>query len=143
MEEFYGVEEVKKVLLLLVLFACTPSPSVHFDDTMFTVEIAETSEERSKGLMFRESMREDHGMLFIFDEVAPRSFWMKNTLISLDMIFLDDTLVVVDIKQNVPPCEADPCPAYSSSLPAMYVLELNAGIAEKEGIVLGSRMLRK
>lgn len=131
--------EKQVALVFLFLLACT-SPSVVFDNVSFDVEMAQTSEERAKGLMFRESMPENHGMLFVFEEDAPRSFWMKNTLIPLDMIFIDGNMTVVDVK-NAVPCKEDPCSTYSAH--GTYVLEINAGLAEKYGIKAGSRMSRK
>ena len=129
-----------KRLLLLFLVACTFQPTISFDNgSTFSVEFAQTDEERAKGLMFRESMNVNDGMLFIFDEEKSRRFWMKNTLIPLDMIFLDVNKTVVFIHANVQPCEDDPCKLYESP-PAQYVLEINAGIAEKDGIVVGSKL---
>jgi len=112
---------------------------VYFDNVSFEIELARSPAEQSKGLMFRESLSQNHGMLFIFDEESPKTFWMKNTLIPLDMIFLDGNMMVVEIKANILPCKADPCPTYPSEKPAKYVLELNAGSAEK--IVPGMKML--
>ena len=77
-------------------------------------------------------------MLFIFDDVKPRTFWMKNTLIPLDMIFLDSNLAVVEVKSNISSCNKDPCPIYSS-LPAQYVLEVNAELAEKYNVTNSSQ----
>lgn len=113
---------------------------VTFDNGVsFEIEIARTPAEQSKGLMFRESMPENHGMLFIFNEESSKTFWMKNTLIPLDMIFLDGNMMVVEVKANVLPCKADPCPTYPSEKPAKYVLELNAGAAEKKNIRVGMK----
>ena len=72
-------------------------------------------------------------MLFIFDEQSPKTFWMKNTKIPLDMVFLDSNWTVVEIKRDVPPCFEDPCERYTS-LPAQYVLEVNAGAAREIGV---------
>lgn len=80
--------------------------------------------------MYRESMPTGHGMLFIFNDTEPRGFWMKNTKIPLDMIYLDENLTVIEIKKNVRPCLEDPCEVYQSK-PAMYVLEVNAGESVK------------
>jgi len=136
-EDYDGVEEMKR-LLLLFLVAC--SPVVVFDsDSSFNVDFAITPAEKAKGLMYRSSIPDDYGMLFIFDENAPRSFWMKNTLIPLDMIFVGSDMKVVEIKAAVPPCESDPCPSYVS-LPAKYVFEINSGLAEKNNIKVGSVM---
>ena len=104
------------------------------------VELAETPDEVTIGLMHRESLDEDAGMLFIFEDEDFRYFWMKNTLIPLDMIFIDSTLTIVDIKKDVQPCEADPCPLYPSADIAMYVLEVNAGFSEKNGIGIGDKV---
>ena len=127
------------LLLFLILLSCSSVPRITFDNTVsFNLELAKTDEEKAKGLMFREYLPKRSGMLFIFEDTAPRSFWMKNTLIPLDMIFLDESMTVVEIKQKVPPCKADPCPSYPSK-PAKYVLEINAGIVEKNNINVGSK----
>jgi len=139
LDEQYGDEaEVKRVLLLLLLISCSAPPVVQFDNADFSVELANTPSERQQGLMFRESMPDNRGMLFVFDDVVPRSFWMKNTLIPLDMLFIDDNWTVVHVA-NAVPCTVDPCPSYSSP-PAMYVLEINGGLAEKSGIKVGSKL---
>jgi len=102
-----------------------------------SVEIADTPEERAAGLMHREFLAEDMGMLFVFEEQKEQSFWMKNTLMPLDMIFVDENFEIVDVKENVQPCEADPCPSYHSNAPAKYVIEVNGGFAEKNVILVG------
>jgi uncharacterized membrane protein (UPF0127 family) len=104
------------------------------------VEIAHSPEERSQGLMFRESLPENSGMLFIFDEEAVRTFWMKNTLIPLDMIFIDSGMSIIHIEKDVRPCESDPCSTYSSQLPAQYVIEVNAGFSEKNSMDIGDSL---
>ncbi len=103
-----------------------------------TVEIADTAEEQMIGLMYRESLAEKRGMLFIFPDEKERVFWMKNTLIPLDMIFIDKDGTIVDIKENVQPCTADPCGKYPSFAPALYVLEVNAGFVQSNGIQIGN-----
>lgn len=103
----------------------------------FQIELAKTNEERARGLMFRRELAEDSGMLFVFDEEKDRAFWMKNTLISLDMIFADEKGKIIHIGKNVQPCKADPCPTYPSKFPAQYVFEINAGESEKLGIEVG------
>jgi len=127
------------LILLCLLASCQPAPRVIFDTVEFTVELATTPSQQSRGLMYRESLPVDQGMLFVFDGERSRSFWMKNTRIPLDMIFLDEAFVVVDVKHDVPPCETDPCPSYGSP-PAKYVLEINAGLAREHGIREGSMM---
>lgn len=100
------------------------------------VAIARTPEQREKGLMSRKSLGEMEGMLFIFPDAAPRSFWMKNTLIPLDIIYISQDTRIVKIV-TAEPCQEDPCPMYDSLKPAMYVLEVNAGFAEKHGVKEG------
>ena len=129
------------VLFCLALFAvvaCAKSgPSVEIKGKTFTVEIAEDDASRAHGLMDRTEMAADHGMLFVFDDDQPRAFWMKNTKIPLDMLFFDADRKLVSVQHRVPPCTADPCPAYSSGAPARYVLELNGGQAEELGLTSG------
>ena len=96
-----------------------------------TTELAATDQERQKGLMFREKLLPDQGMLFVFDVEDYYSFWMKNTLIALDMIWLDKERRIVHIERDVPPCKADPCPSYTPKRPGSFVLELKAGSADR------------
>lgn len=108
-----------------------------FKNHCFDVEVVDKEETRNRGLQFRESMPANHGMLFIFPDSGVRSFWMKDTKIPLDMIWIDYSHHIVYIESNVPPCQADPCPVYTPSGPAMYVLELNAGTVRKIGLQPG------
>lgn len=101
------------------------------------VEIAADDASRAHGLMDRTSMPADHGMLFVFPAAAVQTFWMKDTLIPLDMVFFDARRRAVTVLGDVPPCKADPCPIYPSTEPARYVLELNAGAAAKFGVRKG------
>ncbi|MFA6255997.1 MAG: DUF192 domain-containing protein [Candidatus Absconditabacterales bacterium] len=112
-------------------------PQLCSEKKCFTVELARTSAETQQGLMYRESMAEDHGMLFIFSKSDFYDFRMKNTLIPLDMIWIDNQFKVVRIL-TVQPCKVDPCEVYRPEVFANYVVELNAGIAAKYGIVEGS-----
>lgn len=92
------------------------------------IEIAESDYETETGLMYRESMEEKQGMLFIQDELKVQNFYMKNTQISLDLIFIDENLKVVSFQENAKPFDET---SLSSQVPAKYVLEVNAGLAEK------------
>jgi len=104
----------------------------------FEVELALTSEERSVGLMFREQMDTDAGMLFRFDRTQPVTMWMRNTLIPLDMIFIREDGTVADIHRNaVPLSEA----IIRSAEPVRYVLELNAGLADWIKLAPGDRVI--
>jgi len=104
------------------------------------VEIADDVEERARGLMFRNSLEWNNGMLFIFEEERNLTFWMKNTYIPLDMIFINKDLRVVYIKENAQPCLEENCIIYPSNQPAKYVLEVNAGFVEKNKIKIGDRL---
>ncbi len=106
-----------------------------------TAEIADDTQERMKGLMHRKKMGEDEGMLFIFPGEQPLAFWMKNTLIPLDMLFIDSEGVIVDIKQYVQPCKEDPCPSYPAKEKGKYVLEVNAGFTEEHNIDEGDKLI--
>ena len=124
------------------LAACAkPGPTVELKGHTFTIEFAEDDASREHGLMDRTAMDADHGMLFVFQDDAPRAFWMKNTKIPLDMLFFDAERRLVSVQRNVPPCVTDRCPAYSSGAPARYVLELNAGQAEKLGLTSGDELI--
>ena len=85
--------------------------------------------------MFRENMPADHGMLFVFDDAQVRTFWMKNTHIPLDILYFDQNYKLVSAQQRVPPCldSGNNCPGYPSEGAARYVLEVNAGMADKLG----------
>ena len=101
-----------------------------------TVELAVTDAERARGLMFREKLLPDQGMLFVFGEDGFHSFWMKNTLIALDLVWLDAARRVIHIEADVPPCREEPCPTYGPKIPARYVLELRSGSAAALGVKL-------
>ena len=104
----------------------------------FSVELAETPRQYAYGLMHVEAMAPDEGMLFVFQSNARRSFWMKNTLIPLDMLFFDETGLLVTAIRDVPAHSLTP---RHSSADATYVLELNAGTAGSAGIGIGARLL--
>jgi uncharacterized membrane protein (UPF0127 family) len=114
--------------------------TIYIQNKPFLAEIADTPEKLSKGLMFRQKIKDDYGMLFVFPDEDYRSFWMKNTLIPLDIIYLNQGRQIVDMYLSVPPCKADPCPSYNSSFPARYVLELNGGLAKKLKLKIGDKI---
>lgn len=101
------------------------------------VEFAKTSEERQKGLMNRVSLPKNSGLLFIFPDETNRSFWMKNTLIPLDVIFVSSKGHINEMTTLNPCQETEICQPYNSKTPAQYVLEINAGSAEKWKIIEG------
>ena len=102
----------------------------------FTVEVADDDRERSAGLMFRTEMDDDHGMLFVFEHTRRLSFWMKNTPMPLDLVFIDEEGAILDVLPGEPFSLAPIGPP----TPARFVLELKAGTAEKAGIARGDRV---
>lgn len=104
----------------------------------FNVEIADSYYERMKGLMDREKLDENNGLLFIFPEENTWGFWMKNTLIPLDIIWVDENMKIVHIKENAHPCEEIPCPIYLPKTKAKYVLEINSGLVSELNITESS-----
>jgi uncharacterized membrane protein (UPF0127 family) len=112
------------------------------DKTRVSVEIADTDAKRQRGLMFRERMAPTDGMVFIFDEKGVYPFWMKNTFIPLDMVWLDETFTIVSIVTAVP-CKTDPCPNYTPKAAAWYVVELVAGFAKTHGVKEGDVLIFK
>ena len=107
------------------------------DGLLIRVELAADDETRAQGLMYRESVAPERGMLFLFPETAPHAFWMKNTLVPLDMIWLDEGRRIVHITRDAAPCRADPCPSYPSEAPSRFVLELAAGQAAAHKLRVG------
>ncbi len=137
------------LLALAGIFGASPASSqwgevrfitIYVQDKPFRVEIADTPEKHARGLMFRRDLKSDFGMLFVFEGEEVRSFWMKNTLIPLDMIFINGAKQIVGMHESVPPCTADPCPSYESGLPARFVLELAGGTANKLKLKIGDKI---
>lgn len=141
-----------KLLLLFVLCwtvtVQAKEPVVEFKqqkitikDVPLTVEVADTPEKTARGLMFRKELAENHGMLFIFDGLEIRNFWMKNTFIPLSIGFFDDRRVLVDI-QDMDPVKSEmdqSPPSYTSRKPAKYCLEVRRGWFGKHKIKVGDR----
>ena len=145
--------EIKEIIVIVILFILALGFSYYynysklsningevkkvcFNEKCFEVEIADTDEERTKGLMFRKTLDENRGMLFIFEEERVYPFWMKNTLIPLDIIWLNRYGKVVFIAK-VLPCEVEPCQIHNPEKEALYVLEVNSGISDEIGIKIG------
>lgn len=129
------------LLAVCAATACASSDIVELNGQRFTVELAVEREDQMRGLMFREHMPDDHGMLFIFPHEGPRSFWMRNTRIALDIFYFDADLTLVSVAENARPCVVENCPGYPSAGPAQYVLELNAGKAKELGVERGDRLV--
>jgi len=98
------------------------------------IEFATTEYETQTGLMYRKSMQDDHGMLFIFSDEIRRSFYMKNTEFALDIIYIDGEKKIVSVQKNAKPYDKSPLP---SEAPAKYVLEVNAGLSDQWGLEAG------
>ena len=98
------------------------------------IELAENDYEQETGLMYRNTMKSNQGMLFIFEDNRPRSFYMKNTKIPLDLLFINDENKVVSIKENARPLDEQSLP---SGKPAKYVLEINAGLVQQWNVKAG------
>lgn len=110
-------------------------PWVEVGGQRYAVEVSDDDAERARGLMFRDAMANDRGMLFIHEAQEPQAYWMKNTRIPLDILYFDDQRKLVAQQRDVPPCSlGDACPSYPSDAPARYVLELNAGEAARLGL---------
>ncbi|WP_437651211.1 DUF192 domain-containing protein [Sorangium sp. So ce362] len=101
------------------------------------VEIARKEQERARGLMYRKSMAENRGMLFVFQQRRNHSFWMHNTCIPLDMLFIDSDGTIVGIEENTPTLNDS---NFDVACPSTYVLELNAGWARRNGVVAGQKV---
>ncbi|PAC33711.1 hypothetical protein BWI92_00370 [Flectobacillus sp. BAB-3569] len=102
-----------------------------------SIEIADNDAETTQGLMYRKSMPDTCGMLFVFPDSQERSFWMKNTFIPLDLLFINSNKEVITIQPNRPPFSEEAIPSYK---PAQYVLEVNAGFCQRNGIKQGDKI---
>ena len=109
---------------------------VQLGETMIDLEVTRTPQEQALGLMFRPSLADDRGMLFEFNPPRPVSFWMKNVVIPLDMIFVREGKIL-SIAPQVPPCSAEPCPTYGPQETVDQVIELRGGRAAELGLTPG------
>jgi len=136
---------MKYLFMFLLLIACTPEPVVEeppkdlvcYEGYCFEVELALTQFEQASGLSDRHSLEPDRGMLFVFQMEGIYQFWMKDTYINLDIIWIDSNNQVIFIKDNAEPCTPDECPTINPAQIAKYVLEINGGMAESIGLEKG------
>ena len=151
------IKLVVVIFLLIAIWSCKEAPpkqAIETPDDVFNkegelkffkegnqtevvsidIEIAETDYETETGLMYRSGMGENQGMLFVFDYIGMHSFYMKNTEFALDIIFIDDQFRVASFKDNAQPLDES---SISSQVPIQYVLEVNAGLREEWGVVVG------
>ena len=151
---------MKRLAILLLLFGCTKTmppannteattttqtvasgPRVIFPDGfVVSVEIVADPESRAQGLMYRDHLGDGNGMLFIFPESGEYPFWMKNTRIPLDMIWIDANRRIAHVKHDVPPCRIADCPSYPPNAIALYVLEVDGGVARQHGLKAGDAL---
>jgi len=140
MEKWIAIALIFAIMLTGCKLQVEEGVVVEIGDKTWVAEIADTPAEQEQGLMFRKSLPQNQGMLFIFEDEQPRAFWMKNTLIPLDMIFIDANWRIVKLIKNAEPCKEDPCPTYDSERPAKYVLEVNAGQIKEKEVKVGARV---
>jgi len=137
------------LVFLIFLSGCAQSPpdmnlkttQISFSGSNLTInsQIADNSQSRAKGLMYVQSMPQNEGMLFIYEKEQPLSFWMANTQIPLDIIFLDQNKKIVEIRKMHLCMEliTNECPTYSSKKPSKYAIELNQNLTNKYNISIG------
>lgn len=115
------------------------SAQVQVANQVIQLEVAQTPEQQAMGLMYRKELAANRGMLFPFNPARPVGFWMKNCLISLDMVFLRNGKIV-GISNQAPPCVTEPCPIYSPGQSVDQVIELRGGRAAELGLKVGDRL---
>lgn len=117
---------------------------LHFPKQNITVrvEVADDPEEQATGLMNRAELQDLEGMWFVFRQESIAKVWMKNMRIPLDILFVSAQGVIVSLLKNVPPCRQADCPIYSSSAPAKFMLEVNAGFIDRADIDVGDELVR-
>jgi uncharacterized membrane protein (UPF0127 family) len=113
---------------------------IKIDGNTVTVEVANSRHKKQRGLMYRENLPENEGMLFLFGLEGYYTFWMKNTLIPLDIIWTNSNLDIVHIEKNLQSCISDPCEGYTPPSPARYVIELNGGWVDRNNVELGDKI---
>ena len=134
-------------LLIFLSLSCSvgPEPVAVFSTPQgpnrVLLEVASSEKKRNRGLMFRTHLGKGRGMLFVFEEPGRPAFWMKNTYLELDILFLSAERTVVDLYERLPPCAMEPCPRYVPRSPARYVLEVAGGFVAQHAVRKGDRVL--
>jgi uncharacterized protein len=142
-----GLNKIKRItmkrilvllsLIMILIVSCQTENYVEINEEIIIVELARTDNEIQQGLMFRDNLCDNCGMLFIFNEENKHKFWMKDTKIPLDMIFINSNLEVVDLLYAIP-CVEDPCKYYVPSKNSLYVLETNGN--EFDNSIIGQKI---
>ena len=139
----------KKIILtfalsLLVLTSCAKYQDIYInngaEEIKVKAEVADTQEKMERGLMFRERLGENKGMFFAFEHEGTYAFWMKNTLIPLDIIFISGDFKILEIF-HAEPCAEEPCKSYQTTKYAKYVLEVNGNFTIRNGIDVGDEVI--
>lgn len=117
-----------------------PRVRVTLHGQRFDAQVAATDNSRAYGLMNRTKLAPNQAMLFVFRHASPRWFWMKDTKIPLDMLFFDARRKLISMQLDARPCTQQPCTIYPSDKPAMYVLEVAAGVAQRDDMRVGDEM---
>lgn len=128
------------LVLVFILFPYEPkveSAIIRLGNATIVAEIADTEEERKKGLIDRKSMEEFEGMLFIFDKEDYYGFWTQNMSFPIDIVWISSNKTVVDISKNLQPCQTN-CEVYRPKEKVLYVIEVNANFTEKHNVEIGS-----
>ena len=145
---------MRVALLLLTVFLAGCGEKSDIEEDLNTIDLTLPSGkvlkvetmihtlDMARGMQFRTSMKPDHGMLFFHPQAGPYSYWMYQTLIPLDMVWMDNDRQIVEIVENAPPCKtaASQCPKYGGKQNAKFVLELAGGMARQWGLQLGQRL---
>ena len=125
----------------LIPLADNSSKACFEDGYCISLEVRDTDEGRGLGLMFRESLDESEGMLFVFETASRYRFWMKNMKINIDMIFLSQDKKIIYIAKNAPPCDAEPCTLYTPESEALYVIETSSGFSDRHNLIEGDQVI--
>jgi hypothetical protein len=131
----WGLTRAKEKMTIMIW----ASEKVHYIEA----EVARSFREQTNGLMGRESLEEKEGMIFVYQSDLKPSFWMKNMLIPIDMVFIGNDRLIKHIEKNVPPCQMpdNQCVRYRPHVPIRYVLELQGGFTEKNQVEVGDRVV--
>ncbi|MCF7871955.1 DUF192 domain-containing protein [Candidatus Woesearchaeota archaeon] len=130
------------LLITIIMSSCTKQPTACIKEHCFEIEISKTQQTREIGLMHKEYMESNKGMLFIFDRPDNYPFWMKNTIIPLDIIWINSNQEIAHIEEAIP-CKNDPCQIYNPNKKALYVLEINQGISKNYKFEEGNKVILK
>lgn len=139
------MKKIVYFLFIIILFSgcqaeVLAKKQVCLKDSCFTMEVAETPNQQAKGLMYRQSLGEKEGMLFVFSKPDLHGMWMKNMNFSLDMIWLNSSYEITEMRENIAPCQSINCSSYGTVSASMYVLEFPAGTIKKIGLKIGDKI---